>query len=117
MNWPQSTDYFEALQHPQICLGDAELRQGQVAADAQGLPRPCAGNFGDVYEVRCPGGSWAVKCFTRPVQGLHQRYDAVSRFLRQKPFPFTVPFHYLEEGVRIGGQWYPVVKMRWVEGL
>src|SRR5262249_13325351 len=24
---------------------------------------------------------------------------------------------YLEQGVRIRGQWYPVVKMRWVEGF
>jgi hypothetical protein len=117
MNWPQSTDYFEALQHPHLCVGDAELRQGQVAASPLGLPRVCSGNFADVYEFQCPSGSWAVKCFTRPVTGLHQRYDAVSRFLHQKPLPFTVPFHYLEEGIRLAGQWYPVVKMRWVEGL
>ena len=28
-----------------------------------------------------------------------------------------VEFHYLEEGIRIHGQWYPLVKMRWVEGF
>ena len=28
-----------------------------------------------------------------------------------------VKFHYLEEGIRIHGQWYPLVKMRWVEGF
>jgi hypothetical protein len=31
--------------------------------------------------------------------------------------PFTVDFTYLEQGIRVGGQWYPVLKMRWVEGL
>jgi hypothetical protein len=27
-----------------------------------------------------------------------------------------VDFSYLENGVRIAGAWYPIVKMRWVEG-
>ena len=26
-------------------------------------------------------------------------------------------FQYLEQGIRIRGQWYPILKMRWVEGL
>jgi serine/threonine protein kinase len=30
---------------------------------------------------------------------------------------FTVDFHFLEEGIRVGGQWFPVLKMQWVEGL
>jgi hypothetical protein len=28
-----------------------------------------------------------------------------------------VDFRYLEQGIRVGGQWFPVVKMRWVEGF
>src|SRR5439155_1734333 len=31
--------------------------------------------------------------------------------------PFMVDFRFLEEGIRVGGQRYPVLKMRWVEGL
>ena len=26
-------------------------------------------------------------------------------------------FSYLEQGIRVAGQWYPVLKMQWVEGL
>src|SRR5262249_46521865 len=59
---------------------------------------------------------WAVKCFTREVHGLAPRYQAISDHLWQARRSFMVDFRYLEEGIRIGGQWYPVVKMRWVEG-
>ena len=30
--------------------------------------------------------------------------------------PFMVDFQYLDEGVRIRGEWFPVLKMHWVEG-
>jgi WD40 repeat protein len=117
--WPLSQDYNEAIQNPGLCFADLELRAGQPAANALGLPMPHSGNFADVYEVRGPatGERWAVKCFTRQVAGLRERYAAISAHLRQARLRFTVDFHYLEQGIRVRGQWYPVLKMEWVEGL
>jgi len=117
MPWPSSTDYNEAIQNPQHCFGDPELRQGQTALNAMGIPWPRSGNNADVYKVVAPNAKpWAVKCFTREVHGLRERYQAISDHLQQADLPFMVRFQYLEEGIRIRGQWYPVVKMRWVEG-
>jgi DNA-binding beta-propeller fold protein YncE len=116
MAWPVPQDYNEAVQDPAVSFADSDLRAGTAATDALGLPRPCSGNFADVYEVRCPGGTWAVKCFTRQVAGLRQRYAAVSDHLARARLPFGVKFHYLEQGIRVSGRWFPVVKMRWVEG-
>src|SRR5947209_5282318 len=118
MPWPQPTDYNEAIQSPQLCFADPELRQGQPTLNALGLPQPRSGNFADVYQVQCPNNqTWAVKCFTREVHGLHERYQAISEHLRQAHLPFMVDFHYLDQGIRIHGQWYPILKMRWVEGF
>jgi hypothetical protein len=118
MSWPQATDYNAAVQNPQVSFADPDLRRAEAVGDLFGLPRPHSGNFADVYQLRLSGGpSWAVKCFTREVNGLRERYHAVSEHLRQVRRVFMVEFDYLEEGIRIGGKWYPVVKMRWVEGL
>jgi len=59
----------------------------------------------------------AVKCFTRETHGLRERYAEISRHLRQVRLPFTVDFDYLQQGIRVNGQWFPVLKMQWVEGL
>jgi formylglycine-generating enzyme required for sulfatase activity len=116
--WPLSQDYNEAVQSPAANFADDDLRRGKVACNALGIPLPCSGNFADVYQVRCPDGArWAVKCFTREVPGLHQRYDAISRHLRQAKLPFTVDFSFLDQGIRVRGRWFPVLKMEWVEGL
>jgi hypothetical protein len=118
MAWPSPPDYNEAIQNPQHCFADPELRGGKPALNALGLPWPRSGNNADVYKIVAPNGKpWAVKCFTREVHGLHERYQAVSDHLQQTPLPFMVRFQYLEQGIRVQGQWYPVVKMRWVEGL
>jgi pimeloyl-ACP methyl ester carboxylesterase len=117
MAWPEPTAYNEAIQSPGVCFADDELRRGQPVTNALGLPIPCAGNFALVYQINGAGQSWAVKCFTREAPARQQRYQAISEHLYAAALPFTVDFHYLEQGIRVGGQWYPVVKMRWVEGL
>ncbi len=118
MPWPASQEYNEAVQCPDTSFSDAELRSGWVVANPHGIPLPRSGNFADVYEFHCPGGGcWAVKCFTREVAGLRERYAAISRHLEQAQLPFSVDFTFLEQGLRIDGRWYPVLKMRWVDGL
>jgi hypothetical protein len=118
MGWPMSQDYNEAIQSPARNFADPDLRRGAAVVSALGLPLPCSGNFADVYQVRGPDGArWAVKCFTREVPGLHERYAAISTHLRRAKLPFTVDFTYLDQGIRVAGHWFPVLKMQWVEGL
>src|SRR5258708_18060656 len=119
MPWPLSQDYNEAVQNPKYCFADTELQQGEAVANALGIPQPRSGNFADVYEVRCPKTQtrWAVKCFTREVAGLRERYSEISTHLHQAKLPFTVDFKYLADGVKVQGKWYPVLTMQWVEGF
>jgi hypothetical protein len=119
MSWPLSQDYNEAIQDPAHSFNDPELRAGEAPVNALGLPQPRSGNFADVYEFRCPqtGNIWALKCFTRHISGLQMRYAEISQHLAQVNLPFTVDFTYLHRGIRVRGEWYPLLKMRWVEGF
>jgi hypothetical protein len=112
-----SQDYNEAVQFPATHFADPDLCQGQAVTDARRLPMPCSGKSADVYHLRCPGGEWAVRCFTREVPGLRERYAVISAHLGQADLPFMVDCQYLDPGIRVGGAWYPVVKMRWVDGV
>src|SRR5258708_5794470 len=118
MPWPLSQDYNEAIQNPRFAFHDPELMEGQAVTNALGLPMPRSGNFADVYEVHCPttNTKWAVKCFTREVPGLRERYSEISAHLHQVKLPFTVDFQYFADGIRVQGKWYPILKMRWVDG-
>jgi WD40 repeat protein len=118
MGWPLSQDYNEAVQTPRASFADPDLKAGEVVVGPMGLPLPRSGNFADVYQVRTPDGrTWAVKCFTRPVAGLRERYAKIDEHLHGARLPFTVGFRFLSEGIRVRGQWYPAVQMEWVEGF
>ena len=118
MPWPGATDYTTAVQNPEGAFGDAELRASTPECNAfLGLPLSYCGNFAIVYKLLSPTGeAWAVKCFTREVTDHRQRYAAISRHLDRNRKRFAVEFGYLDEGIKVGGNWYPCVKMRWVEG-
>jgi hypothetical protein len=118
MNWPTSQDYNEAVQDPSTSFSDPGLKGGEVVVNALGLPVPRSGNFADVYQFTDAAGKpWALKCFTRKVAGLRERYAKIDEHLAKARLPFTVGFRFFETGVRVRGDWYPLLKMEWVEGF
>ena len=47
-----------------------------------GLPVPRSGSFADVYQFKGGDGkTWALKCFTRKVAGLRERYAKIDEHL------------------------------------
>ena len=116
MSWPTPVDYVEAMQNIRTALGDPELQTGIAELDSNGIPRPWSGGFASVYKVRCQSRVWAVRCFTKEFQDQQQRYSAISAQLASSKFPFTTHFEFIKQGIRISGNWYPVLKMEWVQG-
>ncbi|MDW8222859.1 MAG: hypothetical protein RMJ82_07920, partial [Gemmatales bacterium] len=81
------------------------------------MPLVWTGNFAAVFQLQHPsGGKWAVKCFTRDITGLQERYQKLQAHLQGRNVPYCVRFLYLAQGILVNGQWFPVVKMEWVEG-
>lgn len=119
--WPTVADYKQAIQNPAHCFGQADLRSAQAALDRRGLPVLWQGNFAVVFKLICQKNNdvWAIKCFHRHITDLCSRYRAIDEHLtrHKADLPFTVEFRFLEEGIRINGEWFPVLKMRWVDGV
>src|SRR5438132_1652911 len=102
MRWPLPQDFNEAVQTPSEAFADPDLKAGRPVVGPTGLPLPRSGNFADVYQfLGADGRSWAVKCFTRPVSGLAERYARVAETLAKANLPFGVAFTYLAEGIRV----------------
>lgn len=114
--FPTNSDYAEALQHTDVCFHDRELKSGRVELTPLGMPRVISGNFAAVFSVTsCSGKRYAVKCFTKQVQGQHTRYEDVHDILAGLKLPWQVGFDYIKQGVLVNGQWYAIVRMEWVK--
>jgi hypothetical protein len=112
-------EYRDALQAPDLAFLDHELRGGRPVLDRHGLPRASSGNFAAVFHVRCLLRQYAVRCFLRSIEGMHERYRLISGALGDAPATagrWTVGFEYVPDGVRVGGAVYPLIKMEWVDG-
>ena len=114
--WPSPGDYSAAIQNPHNCFADPELARGQVHTNQFGLPVGASGNFAVVYQLHSGTQMFAVRCFIRPVTNQQQRYDALSQHLHGIWLPALVDYTYLPQGIRVRGQWYPVVRMAWIAG-
>ncbi len=116
MAWPQASEFQDAVQDPGS-FADPELRAAELATNHQGLPRVASGQYGVVYQFRATDGRrWAVKCFTKQVASRAERYRKLSQHLAQARLNFLIDFEYLDPGIQVKGQWYPILKMQWVEG-
>jgi len=117
MYWPTPQDYNEAVQNPEYSFADAQLIQGTPELTPLGLPKPVTGNFASVYRFQKGQELIAVKCFLRNVPDQMQRYQHLSRFMAVNSTPYMVDFEYITEGIRIKTDWYPILKMDWIEGV
>ena len=113
--WPAATEYMQAIQNPQHCFSDTDLKLGKAKENLLG-PVPITGAFASVYQVTTPTGRWAVRCFLTQVGDHRRRYAAISDQLHNIHLKYAVRFEYIEQGIRIKGQWYPILKMEWIDG-
>ena len=116
MPWPGITDFTEAVQNPRLCFRGTDLEPGEVSRNRRGLPLVFSGAFACVYPVSVANRTFAVRCFTREVSDQQARYGALSNYLLSVLPPSFVHFEYVEQGISVRGDWYPIVRMEWVEG-
>ncbi|MFI1359579.1 hypothetical protein ACH4TV_39290 [Streptomyces sp. NPDC020898] len=110
------------MQHPELCFSDPDLKTGRVQQSPVLGPKAISGNFASVFSVTARNGQrYALKCFTRDSTTLGKRYSAISSALGglgagglSQAWP--VGFDFLEQGVLVEREWYPAVKMSWVQG-
>lgn len=114
--YPTPGDYQEALQVPEVAFTDADLQQATPEVNTLGLPRAITGAFAAVFPMHRDGQRWAVKCFLTDVEDQRTRYQAIATHLHQADLPYTVPFDYQPQGIRVEGRALPLVKMAWAPG-
>ena len=123
MPLPMIGDYTDAVQNPSVCFGDpelAELAAGQPELHPRrGIPLVYSGNFAAVYPMVCGGVKYALRCFTREVNDPDkrlERYQRLSNFFTLIKSDVFVEYRYYERGIRVKGEWYPTIRMEWVDG-
>ncbi|QHC15547.1 hypothetical protein GR131_08915 [Streptomyces sp. GF20] len=121
---PTGSQYSTALQNTRLCFERADLKGAKPALNSIGLPKPISGSSATVFSLISADGLQraAVKCFTRDVRGQERRYEKISEHLalvdeNSLSQPWKMDFEYIPEGILVEGSLYPILRMRWVDGI
>ena len=108
MPWPMSQDYNEAIQTPSACFDDPEL---QARAARSAMPWDCRSRAPAISPTSTPcnrrGRSGPSSASPVRFPASARRYAEISKYLAASQLPFMVEFKFLDQGIRIRGQWYP----------
>lgn len=113
---PRGDEYLTAIQNPRTAFSDTVLKICTPETDQFGIPKPYSGGFTTTFHLTNHSQEWATRCFTRSIPDIQQRYAAIGRFLQKKPNDFFVEATCLSQGIRVGTQWHPIIKMEWLNG-
>lgn len=118
MHHPSFAEYSDALQQFDLglALSDELLRQGTLRMRGPAHPVVHTGNFALTFEVVVDGTRHAVRCFHKPSDSLHERYNGIAACLRSISSPYFVAFEFQPSGITTESGTYPIVRMEWAEG-
>jgi predicted Ser/Thr protein kinase len=116
--WPSARYFTEAIQCPSVCFSHPLLRNTLPAVDRLGMPLVTSGQFAYVYKLKSMngGGDFAVRCFRGYLGDRDQRYRAIQEHLTTAPVGFLSEFSYAPEGILVGGNRFPILFMKWIDG-
>ena len=116
--WPSARHFTEAIQCPSVCFAHPVLRNTLPAVDRLGMPLVTSGQFAYVYKLKSMNGDgdFAVRCFRGYLGDRDQRYRAIQEHLRTAPVGYLSEFSYAPEGILVGGNRFPILFMKWIEG-
>ena len=116
--WPSARHFTEAIQCPSVCFAHPVLRATLPAVDRLGMPLVTSGQFAYVYKLKSTngGGDFAVRCFRGYLGDRDQRYRAIQEHLWGSPVSYLSEFSYASEGILVGGNRFPILFMKWIEG-
>lgn len=116
MSWPSISNYQEAIQNPSLCFQLPELRASQIKLNSSGIPNVLFGKSACIFQLNTGFKDWAIHCFLKPLSDQQDRYRINDQHISLSPLPGLLEYQYIAQGILVNNQFYPIVKMPWVEG-
>jgi serine/threonine protein kinase len=119
MKYPLRNEYDTAVRNLDKFVFDDILKSGNPVKQTKNnhLLRSYNGGKAIVYEVQANTKRYALKCWVEDLGDLKIRYKEIDGYLNEIALPYFVDFAYKEDGILVGGQKFPIVRMEWVDGI
>jgi hypothetical protein len=110
---PTLQDYDLAVDNLAISALDPELAEGSPERDGNGLVA-YTGGVSRVYPVRVGDRTGALRCWHKQLDRQSIRYRHLMQLFNEVQLPYFTKVRYIESGLRIRSDAFPVVWMEWI---
>jgi hypothetical protein len=95
------------------------LHAARIENNDRGMPASFSGARAIVFAATVAGEALAIRCFTRNVPAVRERYAALYEHLKAAGAApdYLVGFVYQDQGAMVEGVRYPLLRMDWSAGL
>ena len=115
--YPSQADVVNAIQNADLSIKDPFLKGSTYQRNKMGRPLSYSGGYSIVFPFEVKASKVAVRCWIAGIDDIEMRLNAISAFFKQVQSPYFVNFEYVRNGLFIDNQFFPLVRMDWVEGL
>lgn len=107
-----------SVENKEILVLDGHAKNGTFRRDARGRLIAYTGGFSVVFPYEYSDGSmWAFRCWHSDINNTKKRYEIISEAIQKAHLDFLCEFEYIEKGINVEGNIYPITRMRWVDGI
>ncbi len=121
-NWPMVYEYDEAMRDRNRTFSDPDIQRGSLLETSPGQPlRLNAGGSQYICVFRI--SDWVIRCFTSdqsaqvfPPTDILLRHQGITTYMKRpgNALPFLTSYDLVEPGVKIKGEYFPYLKMRYI---
>lgn len=108
-------DIKTSIENPQLIKYE-HARNGKFKRGTRGGLICFTGGFSVVFPYEAGGETWAFRCWHAELSGIKERYIKIGKDISDSHLPFFCEFEFVEQGICVNGDIYPITRMRWIDG-
>jgi len=107
-----------SVENKNVLVIDEHAKNGTFERDARGRLMAYSGGFSVVFPYRTDNGEkWAFRCWHSDIKNSKKRYETISDAIKKANLSFLCEFQYIDNGINVEGNIYPITRMRWIDGI
>src|SRR3972149_9720173 len=115
--YPSISSYDLAISNLNKFIHAPQIMGGSPILTPQKQIFSYTGGFAVVYPVKANEKKLALRCWiSAPPRNVKERYAIAKQYFQANPTSYFVDFDYIDKGITVKGNTYPIVLMEWVEG-
>lgn len=105
-----------SIENKQALVLYSHAKSGEFLRDGRNRLIRYSGGYAVSYPYVVNNEKWGFRCWHKNIDDIQRKLEIVSDTIQKAHLPFLCDFTYVEKGIVVDGNVYPIIRMRWIDG-